>query len=610
MSTTLGDGRFFRCILGEGSRGWRYFAVDGLGQGRLSVNLMEVPEGSPCTADGASGWTFLPGEGSFQWRSEGSKGGVNQGLAFVFDRSSSSATLLGRFTLESLATAPASAHVLRDGDDGSGGFIELPALLHFPDNGSIEISSSRPVAVHVRASRQRNGHGTTVLELPAGDSDAIDYTWRVTACHPDSVPEDPVFDTVRRNFLNGLQVNPQLRMLANSSAGGAGPFALYFYSSVATYAVRLAPGLTTLDILRQSLERYLAGFHAYGTAGYLPEIPHDFLDSYPSLLIAVANYVEPSGDIHWLSSHYPCLRTWAERILSQDLDSDGLLEYPASGNSGSWHKILNLRPSNWWDTIGFGHKDAYGNALAAEAMRCMARFAQLGGLENDAARYGKAASSIRLQFVPTFLNPETGILAGWRSADGKLHDHWFLFLNSLAIVLDLVPEDLAHSIMDRLLAKLEEVGFGRFDLGLPGNLVPVPRCDYVHHDLRWGGGACEDNVDGFQIYENGGATACFAGFTIEALYKLGRVADGDRILFPMLEGFDRGNFQGPCANGRTKDWRAWDGTCHGYEGLLADGYLTLRAVLKRPQGQPDFGFFPSRAAQRAGDRPVSRLNCR
>jgi hypothetical protein len=178
------------------------------------------------------------------------------------------------------------------------------------------------------------------------------------------------------------------------------------------------------------------------------------------------------------------------------------------------------------------------------------------------------------------------VLGGWRSADGELHDHWFLFVNSLAILFDLVPEDLAHSIMDRMLAKLKEVGFDRFDLGLPGNLVPVPKCDYVHHDLRWGGGACGDNSDGFQIYENGGATVCFAGFTIEALYKLGRVADGDRILFPMLEGFDQGNFQGPCSNGRTKDWRAWDGPCHGYEWLLADGYLTLRAALKRPAEHP------------------------
>ena len=75
--------------------------------------------------------------------------------------------------------------------------------------------------------------------------------------------------------------------------------------------------------------------------------------------------------------------------------------------------------------------------------------------------------------------------------------------------------------MDRLLAKMKEVGYTNFSLGLPGNLVPVARKDYVHHDLRFGGGAKADNSDGFQIYENGGATACFAYFTLAALYDLG-----------------------------------------------------------------------------------------
>jgi hypothetical protein len=69
-----------------------------------------------------------------------------------------------------------------------------------------------------------------------------------------------------------------------------------------------------------------------------------------------------------------------------------------------------------------------------------------------------------------------------------------------------VPPDKADAIMDRLLAKMKDVGFERFDLGLPGNLVSVRQADYVyHHHIRWGAGQREDNADGFQIYENGGA---------------------------------------------------------------------------------------------------------
>ena len=53
-----------------------------------------------------------------------------------------------------------------------------------------------------------------------------------------------------------------------------------------------------------------------------------------------------------------------------------------------------------------------------------------------------------------------------------------------------------------------------------------------------------DRSDGFHIYENGGATAAFAFYTIAALYKLGRLKDGDRILFPMLESYKSGASMG------------------------------------------------------------------
>ena len=138
-------------------------------------------------------------------------------------------------------------------------------------------------------------------------------------------------------------------------------------------------------------------------------------------------------------------------------------------------------------------------------------------------RAPKSSDSVYFQ---TFYNPKTGVLAGWKSADGKLHDYYFTFVNGVAITYGLVPPDKANPIMDVMLAKMKEVGYTHFELGLPGNLVPIRRGDYVHHVLRWGGGEKEDGSDGFQIYENGGATACYAYFTLQALYQLGRHKDG------------------------------------------------------------------------------------
>lgn len=77
------------------------------------------------------------------------------------------------------------------------------------------------------------------------------------------------------------------------------------------------------------------------------------------------------------------------------------------------------------------------------------------------------------------------------------------------------------------------------------------------------------------------ATACFAYFTLAALYDLGRVEDGDKIFMPMLDSFAKGDFQGRDASGMSKDWRTWTGKCWGYEGMLTDNYYALLAVMDR-----------------------------
>jgi hypothetical protein len=62
------------------------------------------------------------------------------------------------------------------------------------------------------------------------------------------------------------------------------------------------------------------------------------------------------------------------------------------------------------------------------------------------------------------------------------------------------------------------------------------------------------------------------------LYDLGRRAEADAILFPMLKSFEDGGFQGRGPDGMTYDWKDWNGGPHGYEGLLVDGYLALLAA--------------------------------
>lgn len=478
-------------------------------------------------------------------------------------------------------------HVTLLGLLNTNGSIRLPAIMQFPDEGLFQISASSddcgPLGYWA------NRRNVKITFRPATpEHPRLTYRLRVVAIHPkiSGIDADPRFDGFRRDWLNIFQINPQRRLLSNNSGSDSCGYCYFEYADIAMDTPPLAGRFTALEMVRQTLDRIIDGAIVCGMPGYTrghEDHPEATADTLPSFLIAAEDYVAGSHDERWLAINYIHLKSWADRMLATDTNADGLIKYSAAtGNSGSWPDgYPKLRPSNWWDTIGFGYEDAYANALAYRALVGMEQISKQSGHPGDQARYEAAANKLKDVYFNTFYDPATGILAGWRSSDGQLHDYYFLWLNGIAIHYGLAPADKANDIMDRLLAKMRDVDYTNFALGLPGNLISVARKDYAHHEVRYGGGAREDGSDGFQIYENGGATACFAYFTLAALYDLGRVQDGDRILFPMLNAFAKGDFQGFGANHMSKDWKTWNGEPHGYEGLLNDNYYALLAVLDR-----------------------------
>jgi hypothetical protein len=410
----------------------------------------------------------------------------------------------------------------------------------------------------------------------------------VTAIFPDipGIASDPRFDGFRRNWLDALQLNPSRGVLSNNSASDTCGFCYYEYADIARRTPPLADGLKALDLVRQTLDAVLSGLRTCGMPSYGPPgnkgYTEETADTLPSLLIAADDYAEGKNDRAWLHSRYPALKAMADRMLATDRNGDGLVKYVATGNSGSWNEgIPDVRPSNWWDTIGFGYEDAYANALAYRALCGMGRLAANDSNAYDSSRFAAAAAHLRAAYFPAFFNPATGRIAGWRSADHALHYYAFTFVNGIAVAYGLVPEARSREIVDNIWAEMAQSGYSRFRMGLPGNLIPVARKDYAHKQPRFGGGHREDNADGFQVYENGGATACFSYFFIAALNQVGETDRRDRILFPLLDAYDKREFEGTGPNGMTNDWRKWDGTAEGYEGFLADNYYALLAVAER-----------------------------
>jgi hypothetical protein len=568
--------------------------VDALGQGKLGSNpALESTQSvaglsfvsrddrkfayvAEQGAQTVPAWEIACDESTLTLRSRFVPGGSHAPFLLKFDQKKNHATLLGLMAPGERRTA-------------------LPCVLHLPDLGSVRVRSNVKGAKLDYDARRSVKPAFVEISFPpaAAEQPTIEYRLEIAAIHPElrGIAQDRLFDGFRRSYLNILQVNPRLQMLANNSSSDPCAFTLFKYSEIARHAPPLVDSLTALDLIRMSLDRYLAGARGYGQVDYGKSnpgnadiigwgSPYDSADAYPSLLIAACNYIQGAKDLEWARANYEPLAAWGERVFRTDTDGNGLIEYPRDGNFGH-RPLADSRPANWWDTINFGHEDAYANALAYRAATQFAEVARRLGRSDDAALFAGRAVKLRRAYVPTFLNPDTGVLAGWKSADGQLHDYWFTFVSGVAITYDLVDAETAGPILDKLVAKMAQVGFTNFQFGLPGNLVPVRKGDYVFHETApeiHGVPRLDDGSDGFQFYENGGATACFAYFMVKALYQTGRVAEARRIFYPMLGSFAAGDYQGFCDDGRSRDWRDWNGGCHGYEGFLVDTFLPLLAV--------------------------------
>jgi hypothetical protein len=471
--------------------------------------------------------------------------------------------------------------------------VQLPAIMHFPDMGSFKISSSKGSKVSLGFDAKRYGDKPFVEIVFEGGTSLNpkqDYILELVAIHPSlgTAASDPRMDGFKRNFINIFQLNPRLKSLANHSSSDITPITIHKYAHVALHTPKLADNLTMMDVVQQTLDRYINGMKGYCQVGYdasmangadiVPwPMPYDSTDATPGILICAAYCYEGTKDKKWLENSYPKLKAFASKMMERDVDNDGLIEFEVSGNANSYNKG-EMRTSCWWDAIGFGHKDAYGNAMVYHSLQGMSKLAAQIGKTEDAKLFDDQAKKIKSVYYKTFYNPETGVLAGWKSQDGKLHDYYFTFISAYAVYYGLVDHAQGNALMDKLFQKMKAVGYTNFELGLPGNLIPVLKEDYIPVGCC-GAPTKDDGTDTFQVYQNGGATACHVYYTIEALYKLGRKKEAEAILFPMLKSFEDGKFQGKGANGKTNDWKRWDGTPEGYEGLLVDGYMALMSVL-------------------------------
>jgi hypothetical protein len=345
--------------------------------------------------------------------------------------------------------------------------------------------------------------------------------------------------------------------------------AMLFYAEQAVWAPHLEDGISPMALVGASVDQYFKGARGYMMPNVNVYAP-DWKSSRetPAYLVISAWYViRTIGGLPQAHEWLKPMEAVADRIEAH-FGGDGLVDEPGK---------------EWFDVYDFQGPDAFSNAADYRAFLCMADVETLAGRLDLAKRYRGDAERIKAVYFKTFFNPATGVLAGWKSPDGKLHDYMFPWVNGFAIYEGLVPAEKGKAMLQTMLAKMESIGFHSFQYGLPTNLIPMSPADYIPHTS--GAPKRPDGKDTWQVYMNGGATSPYEYYFIQALYKNGLKDDAERLLWPLMQSYEKGTFNAgielPGQQQRNPVGSAfyvWDGSRGRGEGYLPEDWQGLDAL--------------------------------
>ena len=243
---------------------------------------------------------------------------------------------------------------------------------------------------------------------------------------------------------------------------------------MAAYTAAPEGGPDPLALARYTIARALLNGGGYGYYRNL------YLDSDPVLVSAAGRLHQLQPERAWLEQLAPGLSAAVERILGE-IGTEGLVVCrDLSGNSGSFRWSCN-----GMDVVGFGHLDAYVNALCYRALRNATALLHALGQDKVAARCRAASAGIRAAYTRLLVNPETGWVAGWRSQDGTLHDYAFTWVNGPALAFGLLEAEDARRALRNLEQLRNELGMSSAQLGLPLNLLPIRADDHMLPRIPW-----------------------------------------------------------------------------------------------------------------------------
>jgi len=408
---------------------------------------------------------------------------------------------------------------------------------------------------------------------------------------PDGLKNQELWLKARRGWFNPLQTtcrwgdpnNPYSAppgLFANNVVSDPASCSLWFYADQAFWTPQPTDDISLMNTVRSTIDFWIDNKVKENGEMICYWSYAGFLDANAGPIIAAWDYVATTNDTKWLESKIERLEFVADYLAGRDIDGCGMVEAIQSGNYGTL--VEPNRSCAWWDALNCGHKDGYTNAIIFRAWCCLADLEQKLGRTEQAKKYADLAKKLKASYADTLRNPETGWLALWKSEDGTLHDYASLIVNGMAIEYGLVSPEEGRVILQKLWDKMDEVGFDRFDLGVPPTLVPVLRADYLLPNAI-GCPQREDGTDTLGHYMNGGITAGQVLHFLAAHYVVGMDDKADFLLNEMLKRQAKGKFHNGVtdAAGQGIDWTDWQGNPTGYEGYLAESCRFLQAIMIR-----------------------------
>ena len=476
----------------------------------------------------------------------------------------------------------------------------LPLIIHFPDFGRIEITATSSdvfCVEELQLSSEFTGldlgyknysfnhnrihslhYGSSFLTFKSNKPlENVELTIKVLEeCYP-SFPDEnnEQYNGLKRNWLNSFALNRELfDMGDNIYFHGTGHLAMQMKSDL----LQVMNGEEKqFKMIRRAYERQIErsfkrcqAYDGEVSVSYFDkEKERGFgcaVDSTPGAIIGLAGIA--SWNLPFAKKLLPYAIKAADYLLSRDIDGDGIFEVEFPGDYMGQPAEFGQQ-CNWWDNFAFGHKDIYFNYLCHRALRSLIQLLESLNRHSQAEKYKKQLEKFDAIFFDTFYNPETELMAGWISRNGKIHDYGFTFAVSMGINEGLIPEEKGKKMLKKLLAIMKKEGYGNLRFGIPGNVMPVAPADTID----W---AC---MSDWGQYENGGLNGMNGFHFLTSMYKVGLEKEADEILFAILNTYEKdmthsGLMPGYC---RSVDWRTKNGVACGYN-YLADNYYFLLSV--------------------------------